>query len=212
MHNHKKTGAFYIFSRIFRSLCAFLFFSFIIFAFDTPYTAAATLIAALFHECGHKIALLSVRSRSTAPIPRLFGFKIKSESNLSYGNDILCASAGPGANLLVCFLSFPLCFVNKDAYCVFAVINIATALANLLPIKGYDGYRIITSLILLISPKEGLINIIEAFSLIMMCAFVFLSLYLIGKFNEGYWIFIIFFSALLCELSKSSRLIKIENK
>ncbi len=212
MHNHNKSSAFNILYRNFTLLLIAFFWILLIFAFDTPYTAAVTLFAAAVHEIGHKLAYLSVGEFSSLPKIRFFGFKIQSGNYSSYKNDIIGALGGPAANLFLCIIALPLMLIEKDAYFSFAVINIATAATNLLPIKGYDGYKVLHT-ILLSRGRGGLyINIIEVFSFVLISALTFASLYLIGKFNEGYWIFLIFFSALLTVIFKSPSLIKSENK
>ncbi len=208
MHNHKKNCYFFKKSRFFLSLMAIVFWIALVFSFDSPYPAICTLTAVGIHELGHKIAFALARSESSLPLPSLFGFKINSGKYSSYAHDIITAAMGPLSNFLIVALAFPLYFLSTEAYEIFAVINIATALSNLLPIKGYDGYKLLRSVLLLIFPDFSHINIIDKISFIFISALSFFSLYLIGKLNEGYWIFLVFFSGMLSEISKSKELSK----
>ncbi len=211
MHNHNKINSFPFKPQILIATLSLAFWSLLIFAFDTPYAAVATLIAVAAHEIGHKIAFFAICSESSLPLPGLFGFKIKSNKYFSYQRDIITAAAGPLANLILCLLALPLTLLSLSAYKLFAIINIAAAISNLLPIKGYDGYKILYSILHISFPNFTHINIVETFSLLSVAGLCFFSLYLIGKRSEGYWIFLIFFCTLLSEISKSKRLVKNEN-
>lgn len=202
MHIHKKKSIFIYLRSLADSILAVTFWIILIFAFDDAYTAVATLTAALAHEVGHKLAFFFFDSKASLPSPRLYGFKIKSQNQLSYKKDIICAASGPLTNILMCFLGLPILFKSADAYYVFAVINVATAVTNLLPIKGYDGYKLSRSLISLFGNNEFFINIIEIFSFILICSFTFVSLYFIKNFGEGYWMFGIFFFAMISEIGR----------
>lgn len=204
MHNNKKTDYFYIIPRFSLSVLAAFFWITLIFAFDTPYISVCTVLAAVVHEGGHKLAFLITGASSSLPRARLFGFKIKFKPTRSYWEDIFCAAAGPAANVLMCVCCIPLIILSKEAYSILTTVNLATAFSNLLPIKGYDGYNILNSLALAYSKEGVLINIIEIFSFLSLCLMTFFSLYLILKVGEGYWIFTIFFFSLLFEISKSS--------
>ncbi|MBR2467072.1 MAG: hypothetical protein IKB38_09125 [Clostridia bacterium] len=202
MHNHKKTSIFAYIRGIIDSVLTVAFWTILIFAFDDAYTAVATLTAALAHEAGHKLAFFFFDSKASLPLPRLSGFRIKSRERLSYGKDIICAAAGPFTNIFICFLGLPILFKSPEAYCVFAVVNVATAATNLLPIKGYDGYKLLRSLALLFGDGRFFINIIEIFSFLSICLLTFISLYFIKSFGEGYWIFGVFFFSMISEIGR----------
>lgn len=202
MHIYKKTRILIRISSIFAFFFPLLFWGLVIFALDAPYAAFATIIAAVIHEAGHKLAFYFCKKGASLPTPGFFGFRILCAERISYKNEIVCAAAGPLMNFVSALAALPLLVVCADAYASFAVISIATGLSNLLPIKGYDGYKIITTLAASFG-SELLLRAAEAFSFFMMCAATFFSLYLIEKAGEGYWIFFVFFFSLLSEASKS---------
>ncbi len=202
MHINKKGIRFFSPSRLLFSVLAISFWGMLVYAFDTPFAANATLISALVHELGHTVAFTLLNEASSAPVPRLFGFKIYGNPSISYKNEIICAAAGPLANVALCIIALPILTVNTEAYRVFAVISIATGVSNLLPVKGYDGYRIICSAACLLGGNRIIINIIDAFSFLSMCVLTLVSLLFIAEFNEGYWIFTVFFCSLLSEIKK----------
>ena len=85
----------------------------------------------------------------------------------------------------------------------FGFINLLTGISNMLPIKAYDGYRILESVFLMRTADEArtlaaLFWLSFGFTL-LLC---FLSLYFLLKLGEGYWIFALFFSSALVDVKK----------
>ena len=78
-----------------------------------------------------------------------------------------------------------------------------TMLSNLLPIEGYDGYRAVSSAAALLeldpTRTERTLSSLSFFFSVLV---TFLSLYLILKIGEGYWIFGVFFTLTLSALAK----------
>ncbi len=181
-----------------------VFWVFIIFAFDTPRFAILTIAAAAIHEAGH---ILFGNSRG---IMRLFpaahptGFRIKPKRLGSYKDELILLLGGPVSNFTSSLL-FGIIFAltGRAFFFDFAFLNLLTALANLLPIRGYDGYRII-EVLLLLRKKENLapLSVLRAFSFAFTVLLTFLSLYLLLKIGEGYWIFALFFSSVLLDTKK----------
>ena len=198
MHNHKKLS---IFAKIHRFLTLTLpcfFWVLLIFAFDSPYYAIATIICAVIHESGHVFMIWKCGKHSSAPLPRFFGLRIFISNGLSYKDEVVCALGGPLANFVVAVICTPLILLNRDAFSAFILINVLTGACNLLPIKGYDGYRILKALVNK-SGKSRFILIADGLSFALISSTAFLSLYLIMKFGEGYWIFCVFFFSLVAE-------------
>lgn len=198
MHNHKKLS---IFAKIqhFSALTLPCFFGVVlVFAFDSAYYAFSTLICALIHELGHLFVIWQCGKRATAPLPRFFGLRIFIYGGLSYKNEIICALAGPMANFLAAALLLPFLLINRDAFSVLVFINLLTGVCNLMPIKGYDGYRILKALAAK-SEKRCFLMVTDALSFTFIALATFLSLYLIMNFGEGYWIFFVFFFSLVTE-------------
>lgn len=98
--------------------------------------------ACLLHEMGHLAAMLWLN----VPVSEICfygaGVKIvpKKRSLTGYGKEFAVLAAGPLANLLVFALSY--FFIGGQA-AVFGAISLVTGLFNLLPLKGFDGGRII---------------------------------------------------------------------
>lgn len=174
-----------------------LFSMLIIFSFDEPYVAILTLISAAVHEGGHIFAawLLSGGSRLRG---RFFGFALYAKNTVSYKKDILITLAGPLSNIILFLL-----FINAPRggyFSAFALLNLFTALSNLMPIHGYDGYRIAECLLLRYGMDiEGAVYL-RRISFALLSVLAFLALYLMAKLNSGFWIFFIFIALLIKEI------------
>ena len=163
------------------------------FAFDSVCIAVMSALSAVIHECGH---LLFAPKNKKIAFPRadISGFRIKVR-NMSYKEELITAAGGPLVNILIgaAFLLFPGNYAR-----VFGLINILTALSNLLLIEGYDGYKIAFCACALIFDDEARCErVLSAISFALSAVMCFLSLYLILKVGEGYWIFGIFFTVTL---------------
>ena len=203
MHNHKKNGVLGIIPRFLLTILPFFFWVFIMFALDSPYAAFSTLIGCAVHETAHTCVFIMLGRRASLPTPRLSGFRIYGKGILPYKDEITVALAGPVSNLILSALALPLMLLDKEAYFIFATVNLAECISNLLPVNGYDGYKALRAYAMISEKPDRFINIIEAFSFLFIALMCFLSLYLIARLGEGYWIFLIFFLSLVTEGRKS---------
>ena len=119
---------------------ATLLFLFLL-AFDQSLLLSATLLAALFHECGHLVAarLLDIPIRLMEI--DLFGAKIYPARFIpSYRQELLLAAAGPLFSLLLGVFLLP----HSTAFSVaMRDATFSFDLFNLLPISDFDGGRIL---------------------------------------------------------------------
>ena len=114
----------------------------LIFAFDEPYVAFLTLIAVAVHEAGH-IAALVYFSHGYRFFGVSSGFRLSAKRTLSYREEIVIAASGPLVNVALFIAVSPLILLGGGEYArVFGLINLFTAISNLILIEGYDGYRI----------------------------------------------------------------------
>ena len=179
----------------------------LLFAFDKPYIAVLTLISAAIHELGHVLALKRCKRRYS-----FFGvgsgFRIRADSTISYGEELFTALAGPLANVAVLLVLLPFILLGTYPYAsVFAAVNLFTALSNLIPIEGYDGYRVISCIINRRTENKIHSEILRATSFLLTAVIALISLYIIRSFDGGYWIFFIFLTSLIRAICKSSTLL-----
>ena len=198
----KYRGLIWAISKVFVILPVF-FWLFLIFGFDEPSMAMWTIIAAIIHEAGHITYIMSKKKLRPNIRGVLSGFRIKTAVSLSYDEEIGVYLAGPLANLIffVLFSILSICFGKNLGFA--AIINLATALSNLLPIDGYDGYHALMTLIQKHELGDRLINALSHISSAIIFLFAVFSLYFIDRQNGGYWIFFIFFSSMIKCIRKS---------
>ena len=173
------------------------FWLFLIFGFEEPCMALVTLGSALMHEAGH-IGYIML-SRGLKPNIRgvLNGLKIKSYGNLSYAEEIKLSLAGPIMNIVLFVLFSLFSVLLGERMLITAMINLATALSNLLPIEGYDGYGALMAYIRGRELGESIEHFLVCISsglIFLLCIF---SLYLIDRVGGGYWIFAVFFISMI---------------
>ena len=97
--------------------------------------------AAAAHEAGHWLLIRVFRGRVALLRLSASGAELVVEGTLSYGKELLCALAGPLVNLL---LALGAARIGSP---VFAGLNLALGLFNLLPVSALDGGRILSCLI-----------------------------------------------------------------
>lgn len=186
------------------SVLPLFFWVFLIFGFDVPYIAILTIIAAVIHEVGHLVAITFISQNTEVPRGHLSGFRIKQGNSISYQKSCIILAMGPAANLILFILTLPFRNCLNGYMGIFCIINLATAISNLLPVEGYDGYGI-ASQILLSKNHTDAIKQLERISFIFSVCATFFSLYLLDKFGSGYWIFGIFFAITVSKLMKSEK-------
>jgi Zn-dependent protease len=87
-----------------------------------------------------------------------------------------------------------------DFATLFITINIATAISNILPIEGYDGYRVITLIFSYYDVEKNWYIILEIMAFIFVFLMTVSSLFFVYTFGNGYWIMAIFMAATISKL------------
>ena len=183
-----------------------LFWTLLMLGFDSLHVAVLTGASAAIHECGHLIAIPSSK-KGCLPEAHVSGFRIKVNS-MSYKEELITAAGGPLINITlgVLLLFFPTSTQLGSYVNTFGIINLLTAISNLLPIEGYDGYKILFCIgALVFDDTAACERILSGFSFVFSSLMCFLSLYLILKLGEGYWIFVVFFSVTLSAIMKRAK-------
>ena len=104
--------------------------------FDQTGTILLCLLAGIIHEAGHLAVLLVSHEKPKEIHITPFGMRIERNSGflMSFGQEILCAFAGPLVNLIVWLI-----FRGSR----FSEINLTIGLFNLLPCEPLDGNKIL---------------------------------------------------------------------
>ncbi|MBE6533068.1 MAG: hypothetical protein E7676_06185 [Ruminococcaceae bacterium] len=199
MHNNEKNAVLEALLRIVNQFLPVLFWITLIFGFEEPRIAVHTIISAFIHESGHVI-YLKVRGITESRLRGdVSGFRIRSCSVLSYRDEIMLYLCGPMANILAALLLSP---VHTEWATLLSALNIATAVSNLLPVEGYDGYGALHALAEKRNPHGLCVRILDIISAAIIFSFCILSIYFIDRFGAGYWIFALFFASMLKQLNK----------
>ena len=184
------------------SMLPALFWGLMIFGFEEVSTAIATLLSALIHECGHIAYILFIDKSGFGFKGVLSGFRIKAHAPISYDEEIGRYLAGPMANIITFVIAVLLGKIAGNFFVTLAAISLATAISNLLPIRGYDGYGIIRAII---EKREICSLAIKALGWVsssLIFTLCILSLYLIDRHGGGYWIFAVFFISMIKEFAE----------
>ena len=188
-----------------------LFLLFLMLAFDTAWVTALTLLVAAIHELGHiGAAILFGVGDMSMPTAVLTGLRIRPSRLLSYREEVIIAMGGPLANILLFLLLLP---VIKSSEYVFtlALINLFTAISNLIPIRGWDGHRVLIGLLATRLSPEALDTVAHVLTLTLSATATLISLLFMMQIGEGYWIFSVFFVILCREILDNRKFTKREN-
>ena len=182
------------------SILPIIFWVSLIFGFDTPYIAILTVISAILHELGHCMAIHLLGAGESELRGHSSGFRIKRSDALPYKKEIIILLSGPLVNICIFLITFPFRDALYGYIGALGFINLITGLSNLMPFEGYDGYGALCEALRCIG-REEMIDRLEILSFVLSILVTFLSLYLIERFGEGYWIFGLFFFTVLSKLA-----------
>ena len=198
---------------------------------DKIYVFSVYMVAAVLHECGHLLAARLFKMKIQQIYFDFSGVRIMVDNSLAtYKSEIILALAGPIANIIsaiiMSFLLMPAgsleeITINIQEFLAtgeliplgvggfFIVASCIQALINMIPIKSFDGGRILYCLISLVA-DEDLAGRIVSF-VASVCVFVIwtVSLYLMLKISSGLGIFVFSASVSVLMLKDSDLL---ENK
>ena len=193
MHNNEIMSFFSKFVALIDSILPIFFWLLIIYGFDERVSAGLTVISAIIHEAGHMMFYVFFSKKNKGIKGILGGFKITKLQELSYREEFFLSLLGPLANLSVCLFSFiAFLFSSVNYYLLFGLINFCTAFSNLLPIRGHDGYRCLMCIFKKSNKFERYADILDNVSFASIILLTFISLYLMQKFNGGYWVYVVF--------------------
>ena len=190
MHFHKPS---YLTSGIIKSTVSLLpiaIFVLIIYAFDTPFLATATLLCAGLHEVGHLI-LIKILGYGADLKGVLSGLKIYVGGTVCYRHTMLIALGGPLMNLTLALISLPLSAVFRDFATCFCLVNLISAICNLLPLVNNDGYNILLSLLRLKLDEYDSQRIMIGISSILSSLICIFSLWAMSRLDAAYWCYFI---------------------
>lgn len=180
-----------------------VFWIFLIFGFEEKTLAITTCLCALIHEMGHALCIVFTRATNLNLKSTFNGLRFKHQGIGSYDEELLIYLCGPLANILTFFICAIFSLLFHQNYMTIGIINLATAISNLIPIKGNDGYGAILTIIKKRELHVTYFRFLSCISSALIFIFCILSLYLIDRHGGGYWIFFVFFVSMLREINDS---------
>ena len=156
--------------------------------------AIIPLGVAIIHELGHMICAKMRKVRLESLDIGIFGARINLDPAIySYDDEIAVCIGGPAINLIsadVAAIVARLFSIHGEGVYFFIFSSLSLAIINLLPIKSFDGGRILFALLakrLSLSVAERIINVSSFVSLFVIWA---LSLYLLLRTSASLSLFI----------------------
>lgn len=176
-----------------------IFFGIAVFLTDSE-LALPCLLSAAFHECGHILAARLLGIRLNEMKLDLFGARLSvSSKEISYRAEFLLCAAGPLFSLL---LSLFFSFLGSGTYVFLQNIrdsSLFLGLLNLLPVRGFDGGRMLSSLISLLGSPFSADLFERLFTGIFLIILWGIAVYLLLVTSGGLTLFV-FSAGLFCKV------------
>jgi Zn-dependent protease len=141
-----------------------------------------SIAACVIHETGHLLAIFAERKKLDSITFYGGGIKIRGTENLDAS--VLVLTAGSLMNIAV-FAVLYFHFSLISTLQIFAIINLVVGIFNFLPLKHFDGGRLIEKMLIKIFPVEKALNTAQKSEIIAtifaVCIPVFL--FVSGVFN-----------------------------
>lgn len=161
---------------------------------SSSFYALIPLIAALLHEFGHIFAAKARKVNLDKFNIGIFGARLSMNSSLcSYKDEITICAAGPLTNLIFAYLTKLLMIyfqIESPIFNIFIFSSISLAVINLLPIRSFDGGRILYSIISNLSTPQKAEHTVEALSFFLLFTLWCISVYLLLKTSASLSLFI----------------------
>lgn len=170
---------------------------------DRTGLALAAVLAAAVHEMGHLAAAKGLRIPVRSLRFHMLGAGLEPGGRpLGYGEEFLLCAAGPMASFLFAILPAPL-WVSSAFAAQLSCASLALGLLNLLPIRSFDGGRMLNCALCAKTSPAVADTVLTATSLIFLFLLWATAVYLLLRAGDGLslWCFSMslfsrFFSAL----------------
>lgn len=158
-------------------------------ALDRTGVSLLTVAAALLHECGHLTAARLLRIRPNEMRLDVLGARLEITGRvLSYGEEWLLAAAGPIASLVGAAVAAPFWSVTPHAS-VFSCASLVLGVLNLLPIRTFDGGRMLECFCAATMGVRGAQRVLSASSFLFLLLLWIAAVYFLLKAADGLSLF-----------------------
>ena len=178
-----------------------------LFVSGDPLFASCALVAAAMHEAGHILAAYALGIKLRRFSFSMLGARLITDSGtVSYMKEAALAAAGPAVNLLGAAYAYPLmqvCTGKAREFFEYLLISCCfLAMLNLLPIKSFDGGRILFCLLANISDRFADGRLADAFSFLSLFCLWSTSVYLLLRTGSSLSLFV-FSASLFMRMTES---------
>ena len=152
---------------------------------DRSGIGVSTLLAALLHECGHILAARALK----IPLRRLridlLGARLEVSGRiLSFSEEWLLAAAGPLTSLMCAAFAAP-CWSILPMSALFSCASLLLGVLNLLPIRSFDGGRMLESCLLALGKERYARQIMNGSSFVFLFLLWAFAVYFLIRANDG---------------------------
>lgn len=162
---------------------------------DRSGLVSVTLVAALLHECGHIVAARAMKIPFRKMRIDFMGARLEIGGRmLSYWEEWLLAAAGPITSLLGAAFGGLFWGVTQLAV-YFSCASLLLGLLNLLPIRTFDGGRMLEGMLLAFWDEERARRVLMGSSFLFLFLLWSISVYFLLRVGDGISLF--FFSVTL---------------
>lgn len=163
-------------------------------AISGAYYALIPLSAAALHELGHILAAKARGVKLKSFDIGIFGARLTmSDEIYSYTDEIMICAAGPLVNLVLAgagiYLCRIYCFYN-ELFDLFIASSLCLGIVNLLPIKSFDGGRILISALSVSLDADTADKILSFLSFLSLFVLWCISLYLLLRTSASLSLFV----------------------
>lgn len=156
-----------------------------------------TLQVVVLHELGHLLAGFIFKIKITEFSIGLLGARLKTSNSLnSYFQEIMLCLLGPLLNIFSAIFVYAFFdWQNSDRLTYFITASILLGVLNLLPIKSFDGGRILESLFSMLFTPKYAVKFVKGISFFFVITLWMVSVYFLLIYTYSLGLFV--FSALL---------------
>lgn len=163
------------------------------------YLSLAAILAAAIHELAHILTARALGVKLSYLRLDIFGAAIGISGEISsYRKEAAIALAGPLVNLISTLLLFPCLRASQEFLSLFVSASLFLGILNLLPIKEFDGGRVLFCTLASLFSLRNAQRILCTLSFICIFALWTLSVYLLLRLGASLSLFV-FSCALFCK-------------
>ena len=150
------------------------------------------IFPAVLHEPGHLIAAYARGVKVREMNVTIMGARITLDNCYSYSDELIISLCGPLVNVICVYIAdlYIKSGATADLLNDFLTASLSLAITNLLPIKSFDGGRILQSILSSKYEERFVTAIISAISFLILFSLWCISVYFLLRFNSSLSVFV----------------------